>query len=200
MNIRESEALANWIDSKLRVLQFPGDRRVRITVSFMDIVHSHHRSIIILLKEKLYVSAFALGRSTYEAFVRGVWLDECATEEQIEKFINKDCFPGSFEKILSSIEQNNETMGGLLKVIKETDWRAFNSFTHTGFLAIERQNTQSHIEPNYDKDVIERMTYIVDMIALFAGSVVSQLAGNIDSLNEFERRQQQRVSRRTGLK
>jgi hypothetical protein len=60
-----------------------GDR-VRAAAASFGIARDHHGSIVHLMKWSLHSSSFALLRGLFEAYVRGLWLRHCATEQQID--------------------------------------------------------------------------------------------------------------------
>ena len=192
MNIQESEELADWLDSKIRNLEFPGGRRARFSASCFDIVHEHHRSIGLLVANCLYGSAFALVRPTYETFVRGLWIWQCATEKQIQKIVEKDRMGGLYT-LVSDIEKlkNTKYLGQVLNEIKKRHGKPFNSFTHTGFHQIVRRNTQEHIESNYDKHEIGRIIEFADALALLAVLMLAGLAGSNDLAEEVREKTRQ---------
>lgn len=41
----------------------------------------------VFLEKHLYASSYALMRIAFDAYVRGMWLANCATEEQVQKFL-----------------------------------------------------------------------------------------------------------------
>ena len=172
MNIQQSEELVDWIDSKIRNLEILGGRRDRFSASCFDIVHEHHRSIVLLVANRLYGSAFALVRPTYETLVRGVWIWTCATDEQIQEIMEKDKIGHSYT-LVSDIEKKNKNFGQVLNEIREKHWSSLSSFTHTGFRQIARRNTQEHIEPNYDEHEIERIIEFADALALLERFTIS---------------------------
>jgi hypothetical protein len=176
MNVQKSKELADWINDRRRNLEILGGRRARFSASYFAIVHEHHRSIVLLVANRLYGSAFALARPIYETLVRGLWIWRCATEEQIQKIIDKDDVDRSLSKFLSDIEEKEEAeyLGQELNKVKEKHWKSLSSFTHTGFHPIARRNTLEHIESNDDEDEIEHIVGFVDALALLA---VLMLAG-----------------------
>ena len=195
MYVQQSEELADWIDSKIRNLECPGGIRARFSVSCFDIVHEHYRSIVLLVANCLYGSAFALVRSIYETFVRGVWIWECATEEQIQKIMKKDKIDPSLKCLISDIEKKGKNWGQALNGIREKHWSSFNSFTHTGFQQIARRNTQKHIESNYDEHEIEYIIGFVDALALLAGFRLAIIADHSYLAAELGEKTQQYVDK-----
>ena len=190
MNVQKSEELVDWINNKIRNLGLPSGRHARFSASCFDIVHEHHRSIVLLVANRLYGSAFALVRPAYETLVRGLWIWQCATEEQIQKIIDKDDIGLSLSELLSDIEEKEEPkyLGQVVNEVKKRHWRSFNSLTHTGFHQIARRNTQEHIEPSYDENEIEDIIGFVDALALLAVLMLAGpgLAGNNDLAEEVE--------------
>ena len=188
MDVQQSEALADWLDSKIRNLEFPGGRRNRFSVSCFDIVHEHHRSIMLLVANRLYGSAFALARPIYETLVRGLWIWQCATEEQIQKIIDKDDIGLPLSELLSDIEEKEESkyLGQELNKVKEKHWKSLSSFTHTGFHQIARRNTPEHIESNYDENEIEHIVGFADALVLLSVLMLAgpSLADNNDLTEE----------------
>lgn len=184
MDVQKSEELADWLDSKIRDLEILGGIRARFSVSCFETVHEHHRSIILLVAHSLYGSAFALVRPAYEAFVRGVWIWEGATEEQIQRIMKKDEI-AALKSLVSDIEKKDKNLGQVLGEIRKRHWRVFNSFTHTGFEQIARRNTQGHVEPNYDEHEIEHIIGFVDALALLAGFRLAIIADDSDLAAEL---------------
>lgn len=188
MNIQKSEALADWIDSKIRNLEIPSER-VRLSVSCFDMVREHHRGIVLLVANRLYGSAFALARPIYEALVRGLWIWQCATDEQIQKIIKKDEIKPSFRELVENIEEkeNPKIVGQVLNEVRKRHWKSLSSLTHTGWLQIERRNTKEHIESNYDENEIEHIVGFADALALLAVLMLAGpgLAGNNDLAEEI---------------
>ena len=190
MNVQKSEELADALASSLRNRNFPDSRRNRFSASCFDIVHEHHRSIVLLVAYRLYGSAFTLARSIYEAFVRGAWLRLCATEEQMQKMID-DKFSPSLPSLVSAIKKKDKNLGHILDEIRKRHGHMFNSLTHTGFAQIARRNTQEYIEPNYDENEIGRIIEFADGLAILAALHIAIIADNSDLAVELDKKARQ---------
>lgn len=77
-------------------------------ISLFDLSHEHSKAVFHLHKMNLYGSAFALIRSCIESYIRGVWLRDCATEQQGKNVWAKDGKWLSFQKMLTEIDSHNE--------------------------------------------------------------------------------------------
>ena len=88
ISIDKAFGLHEWVMENLDGLDISTEKRILLAVSCYDIVIEHHIGITVLLKSKINGSAFALVRPLFETFVRGVWLRHCATDKEIEKYIN----------------------------------------------------------------------------------------------------------------
>ena len=177
MNIQKSEKLADDLASSLKNRSFSGSQRNRLSVSCFDVVHEHHRSILLLAAHHLYGSVFTLARPIYEAFVQGMWLRLCATEDQMRKVIDGERSP-HLQSLVSAIEKKEKDWGFVLAAIETKHGPVFNSFVHTGMAQIARRNTQNHIESNYDTKEVGYIIGFADALAILAGLQIAIIAGD----------------------
>jgi hypothetical protein len=174
-SISNSEKLIQWADSKIDGLEISSDDRPRIVASCLDIALEHQKAIILLIANKLYGSAFALIRLLFEAYVRGLWLNYCANDKEINKF-KKGKMDKEFGKLIEDIEKIDGYNIGTLSKAKKAGWKVMNSFTHSGFNQIVRRNTKSTIEPNYEIEEIEEAINFTNAIGLLSCLEISFLA------------------------
>lgn len=84
--LEQLEELVRWQDSKLHGLNVPNDDKTRLVVGLIDLGLEHERAIGKLADAKYFGSVFALSRPLFEAFIRSVWLGNCATTDEIDRF------------------------------------------------------------------------------------------------------------------
>src|SRR5713226_2474756 len=155
--IKESEQLIQWLDSKIDGLQIPNDDRTRLAAGCLDLALEHQRAIVLLSVHALYGSAFALIRLEVEAYVRGVWLRYSASESEIEQF-KKDKLDKTFSQLIEDLEKHDAFNVGVLSRFKANSWTALNSFTHSGLSQVIRRNTAGEIAPNYsDEELVDAL-------------------------------------------
>ncbi len=127
-----------------------------LLTAYVDIALEHHEAISLLIKSKLYGSAFALARSLFDAMFRALWINSCATQDQIEQVASRD--DGKFPTVgemVAMIDQRYST-DNFFTSIKSASWAAMCSYTHPGLLQITRRFTGNDVKPNYgDAEILE---------------------------------------------
>ncbi len=156
--ILESKEITRWIDSKIENLQVNSVPRERISGACFSVALEYHYSIVLLISNGLTGSACSLLRPLFEAFIRGVWIQHKATDEEVDKFIEKDTINKLFDELVKEVETVPGYDTGVLIEAKEKTWKALNSYVHGGFSQIKRRNTADSIEPNYsDEEKVEAL-------------------------------------------
>lgn len=135
-NVRTAISMAQddlaWIRASLEGLEIKGDHRHRIPGQLFDLSIEHHAGIITLISMATYASAFALVRCAFECFVRGAWIHYCASEQEIEAFVEKDTIAPKFGDLIKAIEERPEFSVKFLSTVKQSAWSAMNGYTHGG--------------------------------------------------------------------
>ena len=181
-----SKSLELRIATAINGAAIPSDDRSRIAGALFDIVHEHHRAVLVLLEKQLYGSAGSLLRSIFESYVRGVWFMKCASEWDVEQF-QKDIFKsGTFEDRLKDIERVDGAAHGDLLTLKQKGWTALNSYTHGGFRPVGRRFMGNELMANYsEKEIseVERMANAFSVLAVFQ---IGELSGNANLSKDAE--------------
>lgn len=170
--------LHDWLSGRLDGLPIPQVRRVLMAVSCYDLVYEHQLAVACLVRSRIYGSAFALARPIVEAYVRGVWLKKCATEAQLQHFVDDKKI--TFERILSEIELLDEFKSGALSAFKKDAWAALNSYTHGGVQQAARRLNDDVIEPNYSEADLINVLRVADAFSLLAFQQSTAEAGRLD--------------------
>jgi hypothetical protein len=144
----------------------------------LSVSQDHHSAIVHLLDSRLYASAFALVRAQYDAYVRGLWLSFCATEDEVAAFSsgNEPKKMNNIGALLTELETVEAYEGGQLSNFKADSWSAMCSYTHTGGLQVQRWQTQEAIEPNYAIEEICEVAKVSGAFALLAGVGIASIA------------------------
>ena len=82
----------------------------------------HGMAIFVLVDENLYGSALALLRLQFEAYVRGMWLAQCAADSEIDR-AGRDDFPG-INSMIACLEKPGFLDSALLSTIKSDAWKS----------------------------------------------------------------------------
>lgn len=165
----------------------PADDRSRIAGALFDIVHEHHRAVLVLLEKQLYGSAGSLLRSIFESYVRGVWFMKCASKGDVEQF-QKDIFKRDFfEDRLKDIERVDGEAHGDLLILKQKGWSALNSYTHGGFRPISRRFMGSELMPNYSEEEISEVERMANAFSVLAVFQIAELGRNANLSKDAEK-------------
>ena len=156
------------IDQEIDGIEFiSNDDRNRVSGALFDIVLDHAKAIIVLFESKIYSSAFALARPLFEGFVRASWLLNCATDDDIDRFVKKDKFRNSFGEMLECVEKKKEWPETLTQT-KKNVWNAMHSYTHGGLNQVSRRIKSSTIEPVIDEEEIDELICFSELISFLS--------------------------------
>ena len=175
--IIKAEALIQWMDQRIDGLEISSDERTRISAACLDMALEHQKAIVLLVANKLVGSAFSLVRLIFEAYIRGLWLGRCASEQEIEKY-KKNKLEKTFATLIQEIEQIEGFHEGVLSKAKVASWNSMNSYTHSGYLQSVRRNKTDTIEPNYDTEEVIEVLGFANAIGMLSALQVALLAGN----------------------
>jgi hypothetical protein len=174
-------------------LDVPGNNRVRAAGSCFAIAQEHHHAIVHLIEFKLFAAAFSLVRVEFEAYVRGEWLAQCASDGLVKAFIQgKE--PPRINCLLEQLEMLDSFNEKVLSQIKQKTWNSMCAYTHTGGLHVQRWNTEDGIEANYARAEVLEVLQFAEIIASLAVTGVAGLAADKDLavrvLEAFQRQMQ----------
>ena len=145
----------------------------RAAAASFGIAQDHHAAIVFLMKSTFYSSSFALLRSLFEAFLRGLWLKHCATDELVSAFFRGGEPP---KTMVAEIESTEAFTGGVLLRIKRKNWSAMCAFTHTGGLHLQRWQSQDGVEPIFAPEELEECLNCAELFGAMAGLELVQLS------------------------
>jgi hypothetical protein len=138
------------------------DPRMYAVFGFCNVALEHHHAIVHLIElDEHDSSAAALFRSLLETVHRGVWVQECATDLEVDKIRTSDFDYGKFLPMVDTISEQL-ALGSKIEIPQKA-WKLFNSLTHTGFAQLIRQYLpDGSIESNY------RPEELIDIVQLSA--------------------------------
>ena len=185
--VRKAFELHEWINVRLEGLDIPRERRVLLGVLCHDTVIEHHVGVARLVQSNIYGTAFALVRVIFDAFVRGVWINRCATKDQIESYV-ADRLNVKFWQMLEEVEREDGFQDQVLSGLKKRSWRAMNSYTHAGILQLGRRISGGDIRPEYAQEEIDEVLKLTGLFALLSFQQIVTKAGEADLALEASRK------------
>ena len=187
MDIRKSLRMAKeigaWLHGKTNNISIPNDKRTVMATSIFQQALDVADGIVLLFDYNLPGPAFSLARPMHEGYVRGVWLLEHASTENVEKFEAGKC--PNFPSLLEDIGNAPETGGSFIKGMTDLNLKSFHDLTHGGMEHITRRTTESAIEPNYAEEEIINLVKIRNQYYMLITCFLLQLANDPISLEEL---------------
>jgi len=172
-DLKKAEQFAVWLHQRTNGLVFSADDRVRIGAGCLHLAQEHYDAIIVLVKARLYGSAWALARLLLEAYVRGTWLLRHASQLDLENYMKGEC--PKFGPLIDAIGTEPETGGAWLAEIKNRYWSVLNEYTHGGASQVARRNTDDAIEPAFVEAELSALL-------AFAAEVATRVAAELFAL------------------
>jgi hypothetical protein len=147
------------IGTRLRELlerhEYLGDTtKMVMVIGYVDLAFEHHNAIWLLMERKLTGSALALVRPVIDAWLRGLWINAIATDEEVELASrDKLRFPPMRQmyediKPVYSPSDASEEVNELFQYIERL-WKILSSYTHPGARQLARRFTGTQVKPSY---------------------------------------------------
>ncbi|MGQ9370942.1 DUF6988 family protein [Azospirillum sp. ST 5-10] len=168
-----------WIWEHIDGIQANGvNDRKRLAIGCYHASMEHQGAIHLLVKAGVYGSAFSLYRSVYESTIRGMWLEHCATEDEISRFKNDKPLP--IGDMISAIEGKVTASQNVLSAIKAARWNDMCSFAHTGMQAILRRYKEGATELSYSEEEIVMIMNFVRQFSFLSAIGICNISENGD--------------------
>ncbi len=185
--ISKSNELIQWLDQHAYDFNLIEDAhcRSRLAVRCFYVALEHQRAIVLLISHNLHGSAASLVRILFEAYIRGLWLFRCASDEDLQHFMKEDKLKKKFEDLIKDIEKRSGDDELILSMIRSKAWSAMNSYTHTGMSQLGRYNSSQAIEPNYQEDEVIEALNFANVFGLLSALWMTSVSSNTDRLNVY---------------
>jgi len=145
---------------------YPADLRTRLVIGFITQMVEHQEGMLLLIKNDTRGSACVLARSIFESMYRGLWINSCASDEQIREFARDDRLPITMPRMASAIDEQYQADGQFEDLLNRC-WPALCSYTHTGLLQLSRRYTGQNVQASYtDVEMEEATTTVTTCILL----------------------------------
>jgi hypothetical protein len=188
-----STDLLNKIESAKRLTQWllehqperiKVSERARIAGAFFNIALDHHVGMVVLLSEKMISPAFSLARSVWEAYVRGLWARDIASDAELAEFIVGRRDP-KVDSIIRAIKKHPDLdEENRVGPLHDQSWPTLNAYAHGGSLQIQRWITAESVEAAHSDEEIADLLRFANHVAFLADVALVELA-EADSLVEL---------------
>ncbi|ULX55237.1 hypothetical protein A9P79_25715 [Cupriavidus taiwanensis] len=129
-----------------------------------------------LLFKPLYAPAYSLLRLQFEAYVRGLWLMECASDAQVDAFVAGREAP-QVDELVRLIEDTPAFAQCVLDGVRGRVWRITCDYWQTDGLPLQRW-TVGAPQPNFTFGEVEEVLRVAEIIAVASTVDLAHLAGN----------------------
>lgn len=180
MSLSESVVSANRLALSLHGLRLKADIRSRVAAACFAVAQQHHNAILILLSNQppLHSTAFALLRPLVEAMIRGLWLSHCATDEQVNNFVEPQRKQLDTASMMIAIDKAvASSSSSSHKSVYQKHWGALSAYTHTGEHQVQRWlTTNCDIESKYSAAEVSELLSLANGTAELAATAVRALS------------------------
>lgn len=165
--VRQSKEFGSWLHERTNQRSFPGDSRHRTGLSILQLSLDIADAIIVLLEAKLPGPALSLGRPLFEGYVRGKWLLDFASDQQVAEFVVGKC--PKISGLMKAIPKDAESGGAWIHATGAMNLTPFHDLTHGGSEHVKRRWANDCVEPCYPEDESIRLLQLADEIRLRIG-------------------------------
>lgn len=159
---------------------YPDTPRTVVVIGLIDQMIEHHEAMLLLIRNGKVGSAFALERSIFEGAYRGLWLNFCASDAEVQDFVQTDRLPLNMPDMARAIDTKYSAYG-FFEDLKSRAWDALCSYTHTGILQLGRRFSGQKVKPSYsDGEIFEGTTAATTCILLLVGKFLAVQGHNDD--------------------
>ena len=103
-HLEKVRATVSEVGRIISLHKYPSDRRTVMVMGLLHTIMQHHRSMLHLIKSAETGSAWALARDILTGTRYGLWINSCATEDQIVRIEEADEFPFSIPEMTKEID------------------------------------------------------------------------------------------------
>ena len=99
---------------------YPDTPRTVVLLGLISQLVEHHEAVLLLVRNGKVGSAFALQRSIFEGVYRGMWLNFCATELQVQGFEQRDILSLTTKDMARAIDTSYHADGFFCRTLRQS--------------------------------------------------------------------------------
>ena len=174
----ELRTVVAWISEQTSGMALPPDRRARMALGCLDLAIEQQAGISLLAEKELWGSVYALVRSMFDAFVRGVWLARCANEMELESFELAGLRGKPFRNLVDEVERALGHSRGVLSKLRTSSWAIFSDVTNAGADPARRRGDPSCDGRNYPAADTDQALRLATALGLLSATELAALSGH----------------------
>jgi hypothetical protein len=174
-HLKQVETAIESLKQVLNQCAIVDDLRNVILIGTIDQLVEHHAAVLLLIRSDKVGSSFALSRSIVEGMYRGLWINFCATDEQVHRFEEEDRLPVNMVEMADAIDGKYRAEG-FFEDLRKRAWPHLCSYAHTGMLQLGRRFTGHALIPRYsDEEIVEITTSVTTCILTMTSKFLARL-------------------------
>ena len=166
-NLAKARETITELDGILRRNKFADDLCTVLVTGLLTTIIQYHHSILLLINSADIRSAAALTRDVVDNMYVGLWINACATPDQISKIKTEDRFPVTFPQIFEQVDSQYKE-NARFSILKSRCAPLY-SYNRSGILKLGQWSLGSHVELG-DEQAITHGVSAVTMCILFLAS------------------------------
>ena len=164
----QSEQWMNECVALVNTLSISTTNRTRVAAALHQLSIEHFTGIHVLVGTGVYSAAFALYRPQLEAYIRGAWYHQCASDAQVIGLISGAEPPSPNVQIEALESVGAFNLGSLIR-LKDMTWRNLCDFTHGGTIQVKvRASTFGEIAKDFKVEELAALLKASAVTALLA--------------------------------
>ncbi len=183
----KSDRWAQSLNALCGKMALQSNDRSRLSSALLYTSNEHFFSILTLCSKNIPASAFSLMRPQYEAFTRGLWVQFCAKDTQINSILSGKSFPKSNQEILDALSKIPRYEEGQLNHLCKIVWKKSHDFTHGGGVQASWHIGRQSIGSQYTRKEIDGLCTITNSISLANSIALSELCNSPKSAYKLTR-------------
>lgn len=164
------------IDLALNGLNLGQELNAKVSGGLLHLSLEHFGGVVQLISCELYASGSALLRAQYEALIRGLFYYHCASDGELESYLDGGQ-PPKIKAMIARIEEIPGFQSGSLGNVHARIWSAMNEFTHGGSIQVYRRFIDHELISNFSSEQIAEFLKSSRVMALLASSHVATVSG-----------------------
>jgi Family of unknown function (DUF6988) len=180
--VNSANEMMSWVHQNTNEISLPKNEKENYAASIFQHALDIGDAIVILVSKNLIGPAFTLARSHLDSYICGLWLLNCADDNQFENYKNER-YP-TIQTMLKAIDDKPETGGAWIKTSAELNLQSFHALTHAGVEHVVRRNLNSGaIEPSYPEEEIMSLLQHSIEIQIGTCAYLFGIANNPDKMD-----------------
>ena len=174
--VRHLDRVRNTVAGVGRIVfshRYPDDKRTVMVVGLLATIIEYHQGVLQLVKSGSVGSSYSLVRDMVRGMREGLWINSCATEEQILQVEKSDEFPVSIPEMVREIEATYNA-DSFFENLRDRWGNQLYKYSRSSIVQLGRWDIDSTSGLHFDDDEIRDVTTIATLcIVLLAAKFLA---------------------------